>query len=119
MARRAPATRPTGLASRTMPRPAAGRTPCFRDAHPGRPGFVFSAPHGPPAANDATMPLVQFALLPLRLESRARDATHFPPGKAANVLRGAFGLALDQALFAPRLEGGPSGLADPPRPFVF
>jgi hypothetical protein len=64
-------------------------------------------------------PLVRFDLLPLRLEFRARDAIRFPAGKASNVLRGAFGLALDQALFAPRLQAGPSGLADPPRPFVF
>jgi hypothetical protein len=40
------------------------------------------------------------------------------------VLRGAFGKLLwgseDFArFFAPRQEGGPSGLADPPRPFVF
>src|SRR4051794_632831 len=62
---------------------------------------------------------MQFDVLPLRLEFRARDAIRFPPGKAANILRGAFGLALDQALFAPRLQGGPSGLADPPRSFVF
>jgi hypothetical protein len=62
---------------------------------------------------------MQFDLLPLRLEFRACDAIRFPTGKAANVLRGAFGLALDQAAFAPRLAGGPSGLADPPRPYVF
>ncbi len=28
-------------------------------------------------------------------------------------------MALDQQLFAPKLAAGPSGLADPPRPFVF
>lgn len=48
----------------------------------------------------------------------------FPAGKAGNILRGAFGKLLwgseDFArFFAPRQEGGPSGLADPPRPFVF
>ncbi len=37
-------------------------------------------------------------------------------------MRGAFGLALeriDPRLFTPRSDSGPSGLADPPRPFVF
>ena len=62
---------------------------------------------------------MQFQLLPLRLDFTAHDTLHFPPGKAANVLRGAFGMALDPALFSPRLADGPSGLADPPRPFVF
>ena len=60
-----------------------------------------------------------FDLLPLRLDFTARESLHFPPNKAANVLRGAFGMALDPALFSPRLAEGPSGLADPPRPFVF
>ena len=48
----------------------------------------------------------------------------FPAGKAGNVLRGAFGKLLwgseDFArFFAPKQDSGPSGLADPPRPFVF
>jgi CRISPR-associated endoribonuclease Cas6 len=66
-------------------------------------------------------------LIPLRFAFTAREPVHFPAGKAANVLRGAFGLALAQVaaareyarLFQPRSEDGPSGLADPPRPFVF
>jgi hypothetical protein len=62
---------------------------------------------------------VKFELLPLRLDVTAREALRFPPNKAANVLRGAFGMALDPALFSPKLAEGPSGLADPPRPFVF
>ncbi len=57
----------------------------------------------------------------------ALDALRFPAGKAANAIRGAFGLALHQTapageyarLFQPRAADGPSGLADPPRPFVF
>jgi hypothetical protein len=61
----------------------------------------------------------RFDLLPLRLDFTAHDTLHFPPGKAANLLRGAFGMALDPALFSPKLAEGPSGLADPPRPFVF
>jgi hypothetical protein len=66
---------------------------------------------------------VRFEFLALRLEFRTHDALRFPAGKAANVLRGAFGMALDRLgqadFFAPRVTGGASGLADPPRPFVF
>jgi hypothetical protein len=54
----------------------------------------------------------------LRLEFKAEDPIHFPAGKAANILRGSLGLALPAEIFAPRGEGGPSGLADRPRPFV-
>lgn len=60
-----------------------------------------------------------FECYPLRLEFVAREPLFFPPGKAANTLRGALGTALDEKLFAPVAAGGPSGLADPPRPFVF
>jgi hypothetical protein len=65
----------------------------------------------------------RFDLIRLRFEFTALDPIHFPPGKAANILRGAFGLALDgdayARIFAPaRGESGPSGLADPPRQFV-
>ncbi len=67
-----------------------------------------------------------FRVLPLRFEFLARTPVVFPPGKAGNIWRGAFGLALKGVcppevytrLFEPRSEGGPSGLADPPRPFV-
>lgn len=67
----------------------------------------------------------------------AREPVYFPPGKAGNVIRGALGLqfravACEPAcpgaqacpacpyarLFEPHLGQGPSGLADPPRPFV-
>jgi hypothetical protein len=66
----------------------------------------------------------RFDLIRLRFEFTALDSIHFPEGKAANILRGAFGLALDgeafARIFAPaRGESGPSGLADLPRPFVF
>jgi hypothetical protein len=65
---------------------------------------------------------VTFECRRLRFCLRARDPLYWPAGKPANVLRGAFGTVLDAAsrerLFAPR-GGGPSGLADPPRPFVF
>jgi len=74
----------------------------------------------------AGMPL-PFDVVPLRLEFRASGELYFPPGKASNILRGAFGMALPRvadtagaALFDPQPDGpGPSGLADPPRPFVF
>ncbi len=70
---------------------------------------------------------MRFDLIPLRLEFTAHDPIHFAPGKPANILRGAFGLALQRVaapadyvrIFEPRAAGGPSGLADPPRPFVF
>jgi hypothetical protein len=44
---------------------------------------------------------------------RAIDSIYFPPGKAGNVLRGALGTVA----WAPE-STRPSGLADPPRPFV-
>jgi hypothetical protein len=57
----------------------------------------------------------------------ARGDLRLAAGKAANAIRGAFGLALHETapaeeyarLFAPRATDGPSGLADRPRPFVF
>jgi hypothetical protein len=66
---------------------------------------------------------------PLRFEFQARDAVWFPPGKAANIFRGAFGdifrrIAENAAyarMFEPRAstpESGPSGFNDRPRPFV-
>jgi hypothetical protein len=84
---------------------------------------------------------VQFAFFPLRFEFIARESRFFPPGKAANILRGALGVIFrriacvpecDDArtceirhtcpyanVFAPVTDEGPSGLADSPRPFVF
>jgi hypothetical protein len=85
---------------------------------------------------------MRFEFLPLRFEFTARESLFFPPGKAANTLRGALGLtmkriACDTAcqdartcpirqscpyakVFEPRANGrGPSGLSDSPRPFVF
>jgi len=70
---------------------------------------------------------VFFDLQVVRFSFRAQDHIYFPPGKAGNVLRGGFGLALrDTAppetyrrIFEPTREHGPSGLAAPPRPFVF
>ena len=63
---------------------------------------------------------MRFEFYPLRLEFTACELLFFPPGKAANTLRGALGTVLDGKVFAPVKSGeGPSGLADPPRPFVF
>jgi hypothetical protein len=69
---------------------------------------------------------VTLAFVPLRLHFVARDPIHFPQGQPANVLRGGFGVTLKRIapaemyarLFEPKLQGGPSGLADAPRPFV-
>jgi hypothetical protein len=69
---------------------------------------------------------VTFELIRLRLHFRAAGSLYFPPGKAGNTLRGAFGMMLRQTagapeyagIFAPKSNTGPSGLADPPRPFV-
>jgi hypothetical protein len=85
---------------------------------------------------------VDFSLFPWRFCFTATDSIHFPPGKSANILRGALGVIFRSIacvpdcpgaqtcdlrrscayarIFEPRAEGdGPSGLADWPRPFVF
>ncbi len=65
-----------------------------------------------------------FDLYPLRFSFAACKLRDF----SANTLRGAFGSALKKTdadayarFFAPKMlaSSGPSGLADPPRPFVF
>jgi hypothetical protein len=67
---------------------------------------------------------MEFRLYELRFHFAARRAISF--GAASNLLRGRFGAALralDAAAyrewFEPKSQAGPSGLADPPRPFVF
>jgi hypothetical protein len=71
---------------------------------------------------------VTFEFWRLRFRFHAEQSLYFPPGKAANTLRGAFGMMLRETaspaeyarIFAPVASGaGPSGLADRPRPFVF
>lgn len=85
---------------------------------------------------------LNFRLYPLRFSFAARESVHFPPGKSANLLRGAFGSIFRRIACVPHcagardceirascpyarmfepsaLAGGPSGLADWPRPFVF
>jgi hypothetical protein len=66
-----------------------------------------------------------FDLFALRFHCAAQAPVHFPPGETANLFRGQFGKTLhrrDPAMydrfFAPVREDGPSGLHDPPRPFV-
>ena len=83
---------------------------------------------------------MDFRLAPYRFLFRTLDEVRFPEGKSGNVFRGALGLALRRLscsadcpgprqcrqrvqcayarLFEPVLDSGPSGLADPPRPFV-
>jgi hypothetical protein len=83
-----------------------------------------------------------FALQPLRFTFVARESIHFPAGKSANILRGAFGTIFRRIACVPQyvdahvceirascpyarmfepaaVAQGPSGLADWPRPFVF
>jgi hypothetical protein len=70
---------------------------------------------------------MDFSFYPLRFCFRAQGPIYFPPGKAANVLRGGFGLMLKahapkevyNRIFEPSSVAGPSGFKDPPRPFVF
>src|SRR5271154_3847777 len=67
-----------------------------------------------------------FDLFALRFQCVAKTPVHFPPGETANLFRGQFGNILYRRdpemyarFFAPVREGGvPSGLHDPPRPFV-
>lgn len=81
-----------------------------------------------------------FRLHPLRFHFTAREGLHFAPGKSSNLLRGVFGITLRRLICPPDCPGarscperetcnyarifeppaaGPSGHADPPRPFVF
>ena len=82
-----------------------------------------------------------FRFFPLRFEFSAVDSVHFAAGLPGNALRGALGtnfrrIVCDPTcpgardcpaaatcpyarIFEPRQTSGPSGFADPPRPFVF
>jgi hypothetical protein len=67
-----------------------------------------------------------FEFYRFRFHFRAAHPVHFPRGKSANLVRGAFGAVLRESvtpadyarLFEPG-GSGPSGLKDWPRPFVF
>ncbi|NWF84437.1 MAG: CRISPR system precrRNA processing endoribonuclease RAMP protein Cas6 [Bryobacteraceae bacterium] len=60
---------------------------------------------------------LDFPFLACRAVFRAAGRIQFPP-QAANALRGVLGFALAPELFRPVLRSGPSGLRNPPRPFV-
>lgn len=60
-----------------------------------------------------------FQLRVYHFRFRALESVYFPPEKAANVLRGALGRLLNLQNPPSALSARPSGLADPPRPFVF
>ncbi len=85
---------------------------------------------------------MEFCFYRMRFHFVAKGRVHFARGKAANVLRGAFGTIFRKIACAPQCvdsrvcqvrdscvyarvfeprasDEGPSGLADPPRPFVF
>jgi hypothetical protein len=57
-------------------------------------------------------------LLTCRLSFFVEGEVQFPT-PASNLFRGALGYQLHERIFRPKQHGGPSGLADPPRPFVF
>ncbi len=66
---------------------------------------------------------MRFEFSRIVLHFRAVSTIQFPEGRAGNVLRGALGWILRdtpdyEKLFAP-IASGPSGLRNPPRPFVF
>lgn len=58
-----------------------------------------------------------FEFLACRLSFSSAAPVRFP-ATAANTFRGALGFVLKEEIFRPRQAAGPSGLADPPRPFV-
>jgi hypothetical protein len=80
------------------------------------------------APNHSPTRVQVFEFYRFRFWFEAVDAVRFPPGPSANVLRGALGTHLLEeaspsayrSLFQPGHggKGGPSGLADWPRPFV-
>jgi hypothetical protein len=59
-----------------------------------------------------------FRLHAYNFRFRAMQSVYFPPGKAGNVFRGALGTTLRFGGEADTELSRPSGLADPPRPFV-
>jgi len=80
-------------------------------------------------ADFPSQPVNTFEFFRFRFHFRAAGQIHFPRGKSANLVRGAFGTVLRESvtaadyarLFEPGTALGrvPSGLADWPRPFVF
>ncbi len=63
--------------------------------------------------------MAHFRVRLLRLPFTVQRPIHFPAAFAANVFRGALGTRLPRKFFAPPSAlNAPSGLAEPPRPFV-
>jgi hypothetical protein len=60
-----------------------------------------------------------FRLCRCHFHFRAAESVYFPPGKAGNILRGALGTILRFEDLASAEAARPSGLGDPPKPFVF
>lgn len=73
------------------------------------------------------MRVSSFEFYRFRFRFEAVDPVRFPKTGSANAVRGVFGTLLARVstpevyrrLFAPAASNGPSGLADPPRPFLF
>lgn len=66
------------------------------------------------------------SVYPVEFSFTAPVPVSFAPGEAANVFRGTLGALLHETnkhaynrIFAPKAFSGPSGMHDPPRPFVF
>jgi len=53
-----------------------------------------------------------------RFHFRALAPLRFSSDKAGNTIRGVLGTGLEERIFRPHSETGPSGFADPPRPFI-
>src|ERR1035441_744932 len=51
------------------------------------------------------LPPEHFRLYPLRFSFVARESVHFPPGKSANILRGAFGSIFQRIACVPDCPG--------------
>ena len=71
--------------------------------------------HSPNRRRVRTLFLI-FRVGSYRFEFRAAGSVYFPPGKAGNVLRGALGGVPEACTATPVIR--PSGLKEPPRPFV-
>jgi hypothetical protein len=103
---------------------------------------ITSTQQGPSGSESGPRELPSFELLAFRFQFTARDMVYFPPGKASNTVRGAFGTLFKQLVCLPDCHDakacaqrdscpyarifepvaqveGPSGLKDWPRPFVF
>ena len=50
------------------------------------------------------LPPEHFRLYPLRFSFVARESVHFPPGKSANILRGAFGSIFQRIACVPTIH---------------